>query len=128
MYLDLLLAYPHVKHIILSPSPLLQCVTIVVKVLITMAADTAAEKVPSQIRRGGVVDEEAQRSSQSVEDFKAKDEGAESDSPSAESGSSGIPIDRLDWDSPEDPGNPQLWPTWKKVFHTAIPALFGFAV
>jgi hypothetical protein len=23
-------------------------------------------------------------------------------------------------------GNPQNWSTWKKVFHTAIPALYGF--
>ena len=93
-----------------------------------MAFDNTAEKVPSRIQPGGVVDEEAQRSSQSVEELKAKDEGAESDSPSVESGSSGIPIEQLDWDSPEDPGNPQLWPTWKKIFHTAIPALFGFVV
>lgn len=30
------------------------------------------------------------------------------------------------WDGPTDPGNPQNWPTWKKVFHTAVPALYGF--
>ncbi|TVY39814.1 Polyamine transporter [Lachnellula subtilissima] len=93
-----------------------------------MALDTTAEKVPSQIQRGGIVDEEAQRSSQSIEDFKLKDEGAESDTPTVESESSGTPIDQLDWDSPEDPGNPQLWSTWKKVFHTAIPALIGFVL
>jgi hypothetical protein len=33
-----------------------------------------------------------------------------------------------EWDSVDDPGNPRNWPTWKKVFHTAIPALYGFVV
>lgn len=93
-----------------------------------MALDTTAERASSRIQPGGIVDEEAQKNSQSVEDLKAKDEGAESDTPSAESENFGTPIDQLDWDSPEDPGNPQLWSTWKKVFHTAIPALFGFVL
>ncbi|TVY35235.1 Efflux pump rdc3, partial [Lachnellula cervina] len=84
-----------------------------------MALDTTAERASSRM--------EAQKNSQSVED-KAKDEGAESDTPSAESENFGTPIDQLDWDSPEDLGNPQLWSTWKKVFHTAIPALFGFVL
>lgn len=30
------------------------------------------------------------------------------------------------WDGPTDPGNPRNWSTWKKVFHTAVPALYGF--
>lgn len=33
-----------------------------------------------------------------------------------------------EWDSTDDAGNPRNWPTWKKVFHTAIPALYGFVV
>jgi hypothetical protein len=33
-----------------------------------------------------------------------------------------------EWDSVDDPGNPRNWPTWKKIFHTAIPALYGFVV
>jgi hypothetical protein len=32
----------------------------------------------------------------------------------------------LDWDSPDDPDNPQLWPQWKKVFNVAVPAIFAF--
>lgn len=32
------------------------------------------------------------------------------------------------WDGPLDPENPQNWPTAKKVYHSSIPALFGFAV
>jgi hypothetical protein len=31
-------------------------------------------------------------------------------------------------DSADDAGNPQNWTIWKKVFHTAIPALYGFVV
>lgn len=30
------------------------------------------------------------------------------------------------WDGPQDQENPRNWSTWKKVFHTAIPALYGF--
>jgi hypothetical protein len=33
-----------------------------------------------------------------------------------------------EWNSDDDPGNPENWPTWKKVFHTAIPALYGFVL
>lgn len=32
----------------------------------------------------------------------------------------------LDWDSPEDPDNPHLWPQWKKVFNVTTPAIFCF--
>jgi hypothetical protein len=32
------------------------------------------------------------------------------------------------WDSVDDSGNPRNWPTWKKIFHTAIPAMYGFVV
>ena len=38
---------------------------------------------------------------------------------------SGLPV-QLDWESPDDPGNPRNWPKAKKVFHTAVPALYGF--
>lgn len=34
----------------------------------------------------------------------------------------------LDWDGPNDPSNPHNWPTWKKIFHSAIPAIYGFAL
>ncbi|KAH6707861.1 putative polyamine transporter 4 [Leptodontidium sp. MPI-SDFR-AT-0119] len=37
------------------------------------------------------------------------------------------PLAELDWD-PDDVDNPHNWPFWKKVFHTMIPALYGFAV
>ncbi|KAL2061172.1 hypothetical protein VTL71DRAFT_7445 [Oculimacula yallundae] len=39
-----------------------------------------------------------------------------------------VPLNKLDWDSPDDVGNPQNWPLPKKVLHTAIPALYGFAI
>lgn len=32
------------------------------------------------------------------------------------------------WNSKEDPGNPKNWAFGKKVFHTAIPALYGFVI
>lgn len=34
----------------------------------------------------------------------------------------------LDWESADDPGNPQKWPKAKKIFHTMLPALFGFTM
>ncbi|KAM0553244.1 hypothetical protein ACHAPJ_007533 [Fusarium lateritium] len=34
----------------------------------------------------------------------------------------------LDWDGPDDPENPMNWPTWKKVIHTAIPAVYTFGL
>jgi hypothetical protein len=34
----------------------------------------------------------------------------------------------VDWDSPEDPGDPKNWSVVKKVVHTAIPGFFGFSV
>ncbi|XMA12016.1 hypothetical protein WAI453_004807 [Rhynchosporium graminicola] len=37
-------------------------------------------------------------------------------------------ISELDWESPSDIGNPQNWSLPKKVLHTAIPALYGFAI
>ncbi|OXV05419.1 hypothetical protein Egran_06813 [Elaphomyces granulatus] len=34
----------------------------------------------------------------------------------------------LDWDEPGDVDNPHNWPAWKKIVHSAIPAVFGFAL
>ena len=33
-----------------------------------------------------------------------------------------------DWTGPDDPENPQNWPLWQRIYHTTIPALYGFAV
>ena len=33
-----------------------------------------------------------------------------------------------DWMGPDDPENPMNWALWKKVYHTTIPALMGFAI
>lgn len=33
-----------------------------------------------------------------------------------------------DWESDTDPANPQNWPKPEKVFHTLIPALYGFVI
>jgi hypothetical protein len=34
----------------------------------------------------------------------------------------------LDWDGPDDPGNPYNWPVWQRVFHSAMPALYCFVL
>lgn len=34
----------------------------------------------------------------------------------------------LDWTSKDDPENPMNWPKGKKIFHTMLPALFGFVM
>lgn len=34
----------------------------------------------------------------------------------------------LDWDGPDDVDNPRNWPVPKKVIHSVIPALYGFAL
>ncbi|KOS22078.1 Polyamine transporter 4 [Escovopsis weberi] len=36
--------------------------------------------------------------------------------------------DALDWDGPDDPDNPMNWPKGKKILHTAIPAVYSFAL
>ena len=33
-----------------------------------------------------------------------------------------------DWTGPDDPENPLNWPLWQRVYHTTVPALFGFAI
>lgn len=39
------------------------------------------------------------------------------------------PIDEpLDWKGPADKANPHNWPVVKKVFHSAIPAIYSFAL
>ncbi|KAG4417023.1 hypothetical protein IFR04_009864 [Cadophora malorum] len=59
----------------------------------------------------------------------ATKEGDETDSPA-----SGSDVDaaesssKLEWDSPEDSGDPHNWAFSKKALHTAIPALYGFTV
>jgi hypothetical protein len=57
----------------------------------------------------------------------AKTEGRGCDGERLASDDAG-PTNRMDWDGPEDPDNPHNWPTWKLVYHTTIPALFGFTM
>lgn len=33
----------------------------------------------------------------------------------------------LDWDSPDDPGNPLNWSKWKKIYHVIPPAVISFS-
>lgn len=34
----------------------------------------------------------------------------------------------LDWDSPQDPENPQNWPLGKKIYHTVCVAVYAFTM
>jgi hypothetical protein len=33
-----------------------------------------------------------------------------------------------DWDGPDDPDNAHNWPMRLRIYHSVVPALFGFAV
>jgi hypothetical protein len=80
-------------------------------------------------QQNAMVDEEAAREPVSTYTPENKETSDEAQAPSvASSNSSEAPIVILDWDSPEDPGNPKNWPLWKRIFHTSIPALFGFVM
>jgi hypothetical protein len=75
------------------------------------------------------VDEEAAREPQPTHSPESKETLDDAQTPSvASSNGSEAPVAALDWDSPEDPGNPKNWPRWKRIFHTSIPALFGFVM
>jgi hypothetical protein len=74
-----------------------------------------------------VIDEEAGASPELTElPELRKEEGPRTPSVSSNDSKTPVPVAELDWDSPEDSGNPRNWPTWKRVFHTSIPALYGF--
>ena len=34
----------------------------------------------------------------------------------------------MDWDGPDDPGNPRNWTMGTKIYATAVPAMYAFAV
>lgn len=40
----------------------------------------------------------------------------------------GRPTKELDWDGEKDPENPMNWALWKKIIHTAIPAIYTFGL
>ncbi|KAL1591983.1 hypothetical protein SLS60_011575 [Paraconiothyrium brasiliense] len=49
-------------------------------------------------------------------------------SDTAKEETSSTPPSGDDWDSPEDPDNPQNWNLASKIYHVTVPGLFGFAV
>ena len=59
---------------------------------------------------------------------KEKDEGEASSSISDSNGKAGEVPQLSQWNSTDDHQNPKNWSTWKKVFHTAVPALYGFVM
>jgi RES domain-containing protein len=54
----------------------------------------------------------------SVPESKDEDTGGNEDSRAAV----------MDWDGPNDPGNPQTWSESKKMYHILVPTLLGFVV
>jgi hypothetical protein len=78
-------------------------------------------------QQGVMVDEEAARPDTTylAEDKETADEAR---TPSVSSNDLKAQEPALDWDSPEDTGNPRNWPTWKRVYHTSIPAFYGFVM
>jgi hypothetical protein len=37
-------------------------------------------------------------------------------------------LETIDWDNPQEKRNPQNWPVWKKLFHTAVPCILAFVM
>ncbi|KAH8592657.1 putative polyamine transporter 4 [Bisporella sp. PMI_857] len=68
-------------------------------------------------------DIEAQKTSQST-----LEENTEADQAPVVTKSDGVVPITLDWDSPEDPDNPKNWSVPMRVFQTATPAFYCFAL
>ena len=75
-----------------------------------------------------VVDEEAVPVADLTHLTEEKDTDGETQTPDVGSSDQETSVATMDWDSPEDAGNPRNWPTWKRVYHTSIPALYGFVM
>lgn len=37
-------------------------------------------------------------------------------------------IESIEWDDPREVRNPQNWPFWQKLFHTAVPCILAFVM
>jgi hypothetical protein len=87
-----------------------------------MATDTATDK---ETRAGPDVEAPSARNSTSLD---MAEKPREPDSLGGDIDlETGLP-QKLVWESPEDPENARNWSTVKKVYHTAIPALYGFVM
>lgn len=75
------------------------------------------------VLEGQNIDEEAAISPDPIEESKKED--GEASTPSVSSDDSKEEV-ILDWDTPDDPANPHNWTLRWKIYHTAIPALYGF--
>lgn len=73
---------------------------------------------------------EAQFDDDTISTRSANDEElGEKDKEDENSEDEGPPQQRVDdWDGPDDPENPHNWPMALRVYHSIIPALFGFGV
>ena len=95
-----------------------------------MASDIIIDKEVGESHQPSEKDVEAQRSSSESPHIPTRSKEADdSDSTATETDAqAAIQSGILDWDSPDDVGNPRNWPFAKRVFHTAVPAFYGFLV
>jgi len=81
-----------------------------------MASDTSSDNIPQEFQRQNHHSQESQ--------FASKEQDLNSSNyTDVEAGNQGT---ETRWDGPDDSANPQNWPISKRVFHTALPALYGF--
>lgn len=96
-----------------------------------MASQAASSTTTSQnynSRRSSSEDTETHKSDEKFDSSRSNSATSTSSSssvdfPSAQKQSSAA---ALDWDGPDDPGNPHNWPKWKRIYHTIIPAAIAF--
>jgi hypothetical protein len=95
-----------------------------------MASDIIIDKEVGESHQQSEKDVESQRSnSESLRIPTRSKEADDSDSTATETDAqAAIHSGILDWDSPDDVGNPRNWSFAKRVFHTAVPAFYGFLV
>jgi hypothetical protein len=93
-----------------------------------MSSDAVVDKETDEPYQRTEIDEEAQSNSEPL-DLAESTKGEELDSPTIEEEIERVRTGaNLDWNSPEDVGNPRNWSFAKRVFHTLIPALYDFVV
>ena len=95
-----------------------------------MASDRIINNEVGESHQHSEEDLEARRSSsESLQIPTRSKETDDSDSTATETDAqAAIQSGILDWDSPDDVGNPRNWSFAKRVFHTAVPAFYGFLV
>ncbi|KAF4636693.1 hypothetical protein G7Y89_g1382 [Cudoniella acicularis] len=95
-----------------------------------MTHNSSIDEDPGKMEQRQELDVEAHNTSEVLEKppTKRHDEGEQSEESDSSTPESGTVIEKLDWESDEDAGNPRNWPLWKRIMHTAIGALYGFVI